>query len=341
MKDARNEQTFDVFATCPQSSQLSREDYLQQVIAVARWSEAAGCRGILVYTDNSLVDSWLVAQVILQNSCTICPLIAVQPIYMHPYAVAKMTTSFAHLYGRKVYLNMVAGGFKNDLLALNDTTDHNERYDRLTEYTTIIKQLLASPDPVTFEGKFYQVRNLRMTPPMISGLEPGIFLSGSSEAGQSAAEALGATAIQYPKPPKDYESVPPQLAVPAGIRVGLIARPDGATAWKVAYERFPEDRKGQITHQLAMKVSDSEWHKQLSELAKETEDQHNPYWLRPFENYKTFCPYLVGNYKDVAAEVSRYIDVGYRTFILDIPPCEEELTHTGEVFRLAERQVSL
>lgn len=128
--------------------------------------------------------------------------------------------------------------------------------------------------------------------------------------------------------------------MPAGIRVGVIARLDGVTAWKVAYERFPEDRKGQITHQVAMKISDSEWHKQLSELAKETQDQHSPYWLRPFENYKTFCPYLVGIYRDVAAEVSRYIDVGYRTFILDIPPYEEELAHTGEVFRLAERQLS-
>ena len=335
MNYARIGKPLEVFATCPQSSQLPREDYLQRVAAVARWSEAAGCRGILVYTDNSLVDPWLVAQVVLQNSCTLCPLVAVQPIYLHPYAVAKMAASYAHFYGRKIFLNMVAGGFKNDLLALNDTTHHDDRYARLIEYTTIIMRLLAGPDPVTFEGKFYQVRNLRMTPPMISGLEPGVFLSGSSAAGQSAAEALSATAIQYPKPSKEYEEAPPPLAVPAGVRVGIVARPDAAAAWKVAYERFPEDRKGQITHQLAMKVSDSEWHKQLSNVAKEINGQHSLYWLHPFENYKTFCPYLVGNYEDVAAELSRYVGVGYRTFILDIPPNEEELAHTGEVFRLA------
>jgi hypothetical protein len=45
-------QPVEVFATCPQSSQVAREDYLQQVAAVARWSEAAACCGILVYTDN-------------------------------------------------------------------------------------------------------------------------------------------------------------------------------------------------------------------------------------------------------------------------------------------------
>ena len=50
---------------------------------------------------------------------------------MHPYTVAKLVTSFGALNGRAVYLNMVAGGFTNDLRALSDATPHNRRYDRL------------------------------------------------------------------------------------------------------------------------------------------------------------------------------------------------------------------
>jgi alkanesulfonate monooxygenase len=49
----------------------------------------------------------------------------------------------------------------------------------------------------------------------------------------------------------------------------------------------------------------------------------------------------VGNYENVAAELSRYVNVGYLTFILDIPPSDEELAHTGEVFQLATQHVSL
>ena len=90
-------------------------------------------------------------------------------------------------------------------------------------------------------------------------------------------------------------------------------------AWQVAHARFPGDRKGQLTHQLAMKTSDSQWHKQLSELAADSKSNGSPYWLWPFENYNTFCPYLVGSYEDVAVELSRYIAQGFRTFILDIP----------------------
>jgi alkanesulfonate monooxygenase len=306
---------------------------MAQVRDVARWSDRLGYRGILVYTDNSLVDPWLVSQIVLEETQALCPLVAVQPAYMHPYTAAKMVASLGHLYGRKLYLNMVAGGFKNDLEELNDKTPHDRRYERLIEYTTIIRQLLASPSPVNFEGEFYKVSGLRMTPPLPPGLFPGVFVSGSSEAGIAAAKAVGALAVKYPKPAKDYEAEERVPDLLSGVRVGVIARQRADEAWEVAHERFPEDRKGQLTHQLAMKTSDSVWHKQLSGLAEEAASGATPYWMLPFLNYKTFCPYLVGDYGEVAKELTRYVGVGYRTFILDIPASEEELHHTDRAFK--------
>jgi len=330
-----SESAIEIFSTSPQSKDLPREDYVQNVIDVAQWSEEAGCTAILVYTDNSIVDPWLVSQIILQNTRTLCPLVAIQPIYMHPYSVAKMVASFAHLFGRRIYLNMVAGGFKNDLLALNDTTPHNDRYARLVEYTTIIRMLLASPDPVTYEGKFYRVDKLRMTPALDPEYYPGILMSGSSDAGLAAAKAVDAVAVQYPKPARECEPVASLNGLRAGVRFGVIARETSEEAWSVAYERFPGDRKGQIRHQIAMKVSDSQWHKQISEIAKDDNFVQGVYWTWPFENYKTFCPYLVGSYQEVSEEICRYLAIGYRTFILDIPPSRAELQHVQAVFQMA------
>lgn len=321
----------EIFATCPQSSQASPETYLNQVIDVAGWSEHYGCKGILVYTDNSLADPWLVSQLILQHTTKLCPLIAVQPIYMHPYTAAKLVATYGFLFHRRIYLNMVAGGFKNDLNSLNDLTPHDQRYDRLVEYVKILKQLLASPAPVSYQGKFYQVDKLKMTPPLPSELFPGVFVSGSSAAGLAAAQEMGATPVRYPKPAGEYEQEPQEQMMNAGIRIGLVAREDSDEAWHIARERFPEDRKGQLTRQLASQISDSEWHKQLSGLA----ETPNPYWMNPFQNYQTNCPYLVGNYAMVAGELKRYIELGFRTFILDIPPNEEELYHAHAVFKLA------
>jgi len=44
------------------------------------------------------------------------------------------------------------------------------------------------------------------------------------------------------------------------------------------------------------------------------------------------CPYLVGSYEQVGEELARYLNAGYRTIILDIPPNAEELTHTFTAF---------
>ena len=61
----------------------------------------------------------------------------------------------------------------------------------------------------------------------------------------------------------------------------------------------------------------------------------------PFENYKTFCPYLVGSYEAVGEELARYIKLGYEAFILDIPTKEDELRHSAIAFEHALKQVAL
>ncbi len=340
MARQRTPSAFELFSTCPASTAESPEAYRRRVIEVARASEHQGCRGILVYTDNSTLDPWLVAQLVIEHTRTLCPLVAVQPVYMHPYSAAKMVASLGYLYGRQLYLNMVAGGFKNDLQALHDSTPHDRRYDRLVEYTMIIRQLLSSSDSVTYHGEFYQIDRLKMTPSLPAHLFPGIFVSGSSEAGQTAARQMGASAVEYPRPPGEYPERPSGEKLERGIRVGIITRPNADDAWAIAERRFPEDRTGQLTHQLAMKTSDSVWHHQLARLGEAPVSAENPYWLRPFQNYQTFCPYLVGSYAAVAHELARYRAAGYRQVILDIPPEEQELCHVNEAFALAAQSSS-
>src|SRR5919201_1718927 len=252
----------DVFSTCPPSTDETQRMYSTRVRDIARWSEQAGCRGILVYTDNRLLDPWLVARLVIERTEQLCPPVAVQPVYMHPYAVAKLVSSFAYLHERRVYLNMVAGGFVNDLKGLADETDHDDRYRRLVEYTTIVMALLR-----------------------------GEVVSGSSPAGLAAARALDATAVKYPERLANEPAAERDPRTRVGIRIGIFTRPTTEEAWEGALARFPESRKGQITHGLAMRVTDSSWHRQLSELGKERHSESHPYWLGAFENYKTFCPY--------------------------------------------------
>lgn len=329
-----------VYSTCPQSKDVPAAEYAERVADVARWSEEAGCHGILVYTDNGIADPWLVAQRVIEATEALRPLVAVQPVYMSPYSVAKMVTSLAYLHGRAVDLNMLAGGFRNDLIALGDETPHDDRYKRTAEYTLIVTGLLNG-ETVSVDGAWHKVKNLRLTPPLPAELAPGLTISGSSPAGLAAAQEIGALAVRYPKPVEEEEQeAGPQPAGGVGVRVGVIARDSAEDAWRIARERFPEDRKGELKHQLAMKVSDSHWHRDLSEREHGGEEQQSPYWLGPFNQGQTFCPYLVGTHERVGAELARYIGAGFATFILDIPPDREELEHTGAAFKQARTRVA-
>jgi alkanesulfonate monooxygenase len=174
-----------------------------------------------------------------------------------------------------------------------------------------------------------------MTPPLPKVLFPGVLISGSSEAGLSAARLLDAVPILYAKPAKECASTAVDTSGHFGIRIGVMTRPTGEEAWKEAHRRFPEEKKGKIIHGLAMKVSDSVWHHELSSAIEENKTNPSSYWLAPFENYKTFCPYLVGRYEQVAEELARYLGLGCRTFILDVPVYEEDLQHARIAFDLA------
>ncbi len=324
-----------IFTTCPVSTVDKARACVRRIENVARWSEEAGCEGILVSADDRQLDPWLVSRAIIGATDKLCPLITVQPTYAHPYTVAKTIASLGFMYGRRTYLNMVADGFANDLQALNDTTPHEQRCARLVEYARIVQELLRNDEPVTYDGAFYKVANLRLVPPLPVELQPQVFVSGSSDAGHNAALELGATPIEASIPTSTRGQQPDAAHSKHGygVRLGIITDREEARAWSIAYKRFPEDRKGPLPRQLATKVSDSRWHQPFSDLA-DGPARNESYWLAPLRNDQATCPYLVGSYDQIAAELARYLDDGYTTFILDEPANEEEMQQIGFTFEL-------
>lgn len=331
----------DLFTTTPQSIAVPGSTFPREVRKIARESEANGYKGTLIYSDNRLVDPWTVATVLIEETENLLPMIALQPVYMHPYTVAKKISSIALLYNRQLSLNLIAGGFKNDLLALGDNTEHDRRYDRLIEYTQIIQGLLKG-ERVTLDGDFYSVKNLKLEPELPDDLQPLYYLSGSSDAARRAAGLLSASLIEYPEPKEAYRRQHMgNGTLPTGIRIGVLARDSHEEAWEEAMSRFPKTREGALTHQLAKKTSDSNWHKKLSEQGEQMNGEKETYWLGPFKHYHTFCPYLVGNYEEVSVELTHYLQAGCSTCILDIPVSEAELIHTKLVFKKAEERVTV
>lgn len=326
----------ELFTTAPQSVDFESGAYLEELKRISSQTERNGYKGMLVYSDNRLADPWMVTNCILANTTELLPMVALQPVYMHPYTVAKKISTIGLLYDRPIALNLVAGGFVNDLKALGDKTEHDQRYVRLCEYAEIIQLLLTSKKPVSYRGEYYKVEDLTLAPRLPEHLQPHYYLSGSSNKARATAKRLSAKLIEYPEHKKDYSNSHKQNGhTIRGIRIGILTRNNHDDAWEQAVERFPETRVGKMTHQYANKVSDSEWHHRLTDQGEGRDVKEPVYWLGPFKHYHTFCPYLVGSYDEVSEEISGYLEAGCTTCILDIPISEEELQHTRHVFNEA------
>jgi alkanesulfonate monooxygenase len=314
-----------VYTTMPEWNGSAPAGYRRIIIEHARWSEEAGCRGALIFSDNEQLEAWAAAQLIVANTERFIPLIAVNPVYMHPFSVAQMVSTIGVLYQRTVDLNLVSGGFEVHLRKLGCRLDHEQRYERLTEYGQIIKSLLAGNGPTSQSAAYYTVKAASLVQPLDPGLAPKIYVSGSSADCVRAQQNLAIERLTYPREPGTYVGVTPLAG--CGIRIGIIAREEPATAWRVARRRFPYDPSGEQNHDWASKLVKSHWHRQQSMDALADAAPNGAYWLYPFRAYRTFAPYLVGSYDEVGEVFARYRELGARTVILDHFPDRDELHH--------------
>jgi alkanesulfonate monooxygenase len=328
-----------LIGTCPGiGSGRKSKDFLGAISSVAGWADRDGWEAVLIYSDNRQADPWLVAQVVAERTRQLRPLVAVQPLYAHPFTAAKSVLTITHMYGRQVCLNMVAGSFPRDLDTLRDTTPHDRRYDRVVEYANIIRDLFRNPGLLSFAGDFYQVKNLQLAPKVDSALWPVFTISGSSGAGLNAAHKIGARAIQYLRPASEYGHEPFDKGLGHGTRLGVVARESHEEAWAVALRRYPDNPEGAEIREIAASVSDSVWVKELSrDVPVRT---GHPYWLGPYKNYYAACPFLVGSTREVVAELVKYIRLGITTFLLEQPEDEEDSARVTEIFKAARATAS-
>lgn len=299
----------DVYSTCPRSYDGGPEAFRRRLAEVARWTDAAGCRGILIFDDNLTVDPWVPAQYVAQHTATVVPMVVVRPSVMPPFAAARLVSAFAHVHGRRIDLVLATGGSSREWRAAGDTTDPAERYDRLVEYGTVIGRLFTESAAFGVHGRFYDLEAARLRPTLPPALIPRVFLAGSSAGAVAAARQLDVVRLASPRPVEEYADDLSAMKN-TGIRIGLLARGTAAEAWRVAAGRFPGGPVGE------------------------------PYWSHPAHTYREYCPYLVGSHTEVAGMLARYLDLGVGTLIVSEPREEDDLHHALIAVRAAERLVA-
>jgi alkanesulfonate monooxygenase len=289
---------------------------------VARFGDRNGFEGILLFAGNDVViEPWIMAQHVLTHTKQISPLIAVNPIYMHPFTVAKIVSSFTLLYRRKVYLNMITGTAISDLQGLGDEQSHVSRYSRLSEFIFLVRQLLTSARPINFKGEFYNTNNLQLRPQLPAELVPEFLIAGQSEDAHRVSAEVGCLMMQMLPPNLEQGICAP------GVNFGIFAREERDQARKAAKVRFRDNVENRELLKYTLENTDSVWKRQLSEVGRDGELHENGYWLVPFLTFQADCPYLVGSYAEIGAKLRHFADKCVSTIILDVVADEKELQH--------------
>jgi alkanesulfonate monooxygenase len=317
-----------IFPTISRNRDPAR--YIDELMRVARFGDRNGFEGVLLFAGNDVVvEPWSMAQHVLVNTKRSSPLVAVNPVYMHPFTVAKMVSSFALLYRRKVYLNMITGTAASDLRGLGDDQSHASRYSRLSEFIFLVRRLLTSARPVDFKGEFYSTNDLLLRPRLPAELVPEFLIAGQSDDAHRVSAEMGCTMMQMLPP--DLEQ---GLRAP-GVNFGIFAREKREQARRAAKLRFPDTTEDRELLKYTMENTESVWKRRLGEAGQNAELHENGYWLLPFLTFQADCPYLVGSYAEIGAKLKSFADKGVGSIILDVIADEEELQHVCKALALS------
>lgn len=309
------------------------------ILEIIKLSEAFRYTGLLLFESNrGNIEPWVFAQIVLSNTNNLCPFIAVNPVYMHPFTAAKKILSLSKFYNRKVYINFISGTAKNDLSSLGDNLNREQRYARLEEYIKIVDFLLRSGKSLDFTGSFYNVNGLMLSDRLYDDLLPEYFIAGSSIEASKLNQTFSSTSFFMANPSDNqdetYKVKPLQKK---GIHFGLITRPTEKEARHRFDELFPSDDDGEEMLRYSMTNTDAKWKTKMFESSGS--NFNNTYTLSPFKNFKSDCPYLVGDYTQVGAVIERYIINGASSLVIEIPGGQKEFEHIHNCLKVMQERL--
>ncbi len=308
----------------------------EDIKMVVSHTDRFGGSGVLFFEGNDVpISPWLAGAYTFSSTERLSPLVAVNPVFMHPFQVAKFCAGFAIMHGRRTFLNMITGTAVSYLEALNASLPHDARYQRLREYALVVRQLLAAHgEPVTYHGQFYHLDNAKLEVDVPDHLHPEFFIAGQSEIAKQVAHDIGACHMVM-MGPNLLDDMPDGVR---GMHYGIMSRPTEDEAWAAIAAMFPPDQRMQRMQAISMTNTDGEWKKKLYESAKLTGAKRG-YWMEPFANFKADRPYFVGSCEQNASLLAGFVKRGVRRFIIDFPGWEEGYTHTAAAFALAQEML--
>jgi len=202
-----------------------------------------------------------------------------------------------------------------------------------------VLHLIANEEPLDYEGKFYQVRNLKLSMRVEQHLMPKMFVAGASKACHQVALNHQLNLLEMAPPASEVDGKN-ELGLGRGIHFGIFARPTEEEAAAAMEEHFEFSKEKEMLMKFSMRNTNSVWKQKLLEKYKDVNLAASHYTLKPFANFLSDVPYLYGSYAQVATAIDSYLNNGYTNFVVELPATKaNEFEHVRNAFKALEAKL--
>ena len=261
-------------------------------------------------------------------------LVAVRPGLMSPTLFVQSVNTFSQVFPDRLSLNVVAGHSPAEQAAYGDAADHDRRYDRMDEFLTICRALWEQEAPVSFEGRYYTIREARLHTRFLpaSAGRPQIYVGGNSEACRRVAGRHADVWMRFPAPMDELTaSIRPLLqdGREVGLRMAVLARPTRDEALEAARALVPDRPDDKTSDEDAfVRRSDSQSIREVFALGSR-EWLSPALWTGAVRRYGAPSVVLLGSYDEVADQIRELGELGISQYILHGWPKWDEMRRFG------------
>lgn len=330
----------------PSYGRKATYEYMKQIALAV---EQAGYDGVLIPTGSGCLDPWVTASALAPVTSTLKFLVALRTSSGHPSVIARQASTLDQASGGRLLLNIVPGGYSEELLAEGVDLTHDERYELAEEFLTVWRRLFNG-ETVTFEGKYINTKNSHLFYRTNNGSSPPLFFGGSSPVAHEIAARNIDTYITWGEPPelvaekiKDVRRKAEEnnRTVKFGLRIHVIVRETREEAWEAAEKLIQNLDDATISLvQKNLSKQDSIGQKRILDLHGGDRNKlviSPDLWAGIGLVRGGAGTALVGDAATVAQRLQEYADLGIDTFVLSgYPHLEESIRFAELVFPLLQ-----
>ena len=269
------------------------------------------------------LDAWSTTAALMAVTERLEYMVAVRPTFHPPALLAKQAANIDHIGGGgRLSLNVVSSWWKDEAEKYGvHFEQHDDRYARTSEWLKIVDDLWTR-DGLSYEGRYYKIRDSILQPKPLTRPRPTIYAGGESEAAKDLIAKTCDAYVMHGDPP---ERIAAKVADMAARRekFGLPPMTYGVAGYAIVRDT-EEEAQAERARITDVKQSAAGYHNYQQWLAGTQLEQRVS-----LEDYSVsnrgLRSGLVGTPNQVADAVAAFEKAGVNLLLLQMSPQYEEM----------------